>query len=536
MNRKGKMMALLIAAVMLVALAPLAAQSSSTNTATAGVFTTDADKFMEPADYSTLDMDKSLFFAEYNENLGLGFAKKLGSLYLGTYYTGNVLRLDNPSDSIEVMTTDALLDGQLAGTTTETVHSTNSSFKNTYNNFSVLIGLANMGFELGVWENFRFSDKMDENNDRKSENTRDGSKVVSSEYTDISLVQGRLSPSLDWGMRLPVGNMTLKPQVSLNAAFDLSSEEYTNTTYTEAFGVKTTQAVAVTKNALGSMSPSAYIGLAIESTGKKGSKNEFYVGYMGEKPIYSNEYTNAFGVKETVDGTAESKTTTSSTTGVDGNGSFNETKVDVSGSVKEITEFNNFGHIGFKTNKDFNEKVAYGFSARIAVNYGTSTEVDTWKSTKKISQTYDSPSVAGNNNYVQEDTYSNSPRTTKTTILQVIPTIATGLKFQAIPGVLSFNAGVSVDVSPFVRSLQTITKDSFEQQKTVRTFSNGQVQNWMWVSDNATREEAQNLQYDWDVYNASAAAGLTLTVTPNVVVDTALTSGNGLTLSCTIKK
>jgi hypothetical protein len=70
------------------------APESNTSKATFENFGTDVDNYLDVHSYGDVEFDKWFGFGAYDTglNLGLGYARKLGGIYLGAFYTGNVIQ------------------------------------------------------------------------------------------------------------------------------------------------------------------------------------------------------------------------------------------------------------------------------------------------------------------------------------------------------------------------------------------------------------------------------------------------------------
>ena len=116
----------------------LFAQTSMTNTATAGLFSTDVDNYLDVNSWSEVKPEKFFaYFGMRSGNYDLGFAKNFKDCYWGTYFSGNL------GTSTSTKTT--------SGDSTSINNTTSSP---TYFNFNNIIGLGNLG--IGV--NFYYND------------------------------------------------------------------------------------------------------------------------------------------------------------------------------------------------------------------------------------------------------------------------------------------------------------------------------------------------------------------------------------------
>jgi len=72
--------------------------ASNTNKATEGRFSTDVDNFMGPTDWQGIELNKAFGFLGYgggSRPVNAGFATKTGPLFLGAWYTGNIVSFDS---------------------------------------------------------------------------------------------------------------------------------------------------------------------------------------------------------------------------------------------------------------------------------------------------------------------------------------------------------------------------------------------------------------------------------------------------------
>ena len=114
---------------------PAIAQSqSNTAQSTAGTITSDTDNFMDVQYFNTLDLTN--FYGTTNlslEQFQLGLAKKLGNIYLGTYYSGNFWG-GLGSEKEENQIPDTTINSRWA--------------ENNYHNFGILFGFGTIGVKL----------------------------------------------------------------------------------------------------------------------------------------------------------------------------------------------------------------------------------------------------------------------------------------------------------------------------------------------------------------------------------------------------
>ena len=187
---------------------------SPTSAATGGLFSSNADDFINPSAYDGLEFEK--FFAmtsfENTNKVNLGFAVNAGSLYIGAYYGGNFWQgrlgfpyteqreswLGVPKDGVRVFTQanleidpDDLPENQL----------------------SLLIGVADMGFRISYYS---------QHQSYKDENFKIGSGIgndvryVKSGKTEAGLI----SPQFAWGMAKDLSENGIRPYVTVDLPFN----------------------------------------------------------------------------------------------------------------------------------------------------------------------------------------------------------------------------------------------------------------------------------------------------------------------------
>jgi hypothetical protein len=134
-----------------------AGPGSPTKNASAGRFTTDVDNVLSLTDWSAIKMEKSLGFAGWANNMfALGYAGKIGGLYLGAWYNGNIVAAGKTTTEF----VDVTYDTNGIATKEETGYSnvTQQPWGYTSNRVGALVGIGNMGIQLDVRENYLSKD------------------------------------------------------------------------------------------------------------------------------------------------------------------------------------------------------------------------------------------------------------------------------------------------------------------------------------------------------------------------------------------
>lgn len=448
MKRKMMMTVLCAAAVMLTITAPLAAQTtrlnptSNTNKATASTFGTDIDSYMSVNDYSSVELSKMFAYISLdNNNLDLGFAKKIGGMYLGARYAGDLLnQINGKEDTTSVTTVIDVNNGLAAGTnktTTKTI--TDDDILYTDNHAQVLLGLIGMGFKLG-FDEYMAADTGFVDGDVLSTvitDTADNSSTKT-EFTEYSQRDGYIAPSVQWGMNLPLGGMTLKPNAKIAVGFVKDTKKYTkDETKSVAgavpFGFATKNTVYLRDD--GAIVPDVTLGANLQFAKKDGGQSAVGLEYGLNLPLYGDGKTTTTTVK-----------TTQLNTG---------SKVDTSDETVANTEYSEMTNTvtpSYSFTKDLGEKVSFGFNAKAKVTMFKS------ESTPKTIQTV----------VTNTDTYSQNPDTdTVTTVvtttndyttainqLTINPTLNFGFTYKIIPGKFALNAGYAVTAPSFSNKVE----------------------------------------------------------------------------------
>lgn len=130
----------------------LFAQSSKTNAATAGLFDTDVDNFVNVNEWSTVKPEKFFgYFGMDNGYYNVGFAKQFEKFYWGTYYDGDIGASEKKTNDNTKVTTDKNDNG--------------------YVYFANLFGFGNVGLRVNL--SFSGNKDVEDNGETKITTTKD---------------------------------------------------------------------------------------------------------------------------------------------------------------------------------------------------------------------------------------------------------------------------------------------------------------------------------------------------------------------------
>ncbi|MCL2410568.1 MAG: hypothetical protein FWC97_02890, partial [Treponema sp.] len=223
MYKMLKVTAISVVAALVLAM-PVFAQTSPTNTATAGVFTTDVENSMDVHRYSEVEFERWAGFlghsGESDRPVSLGFATRFGGIHLGTWFTGNFANFDRVEGENVTTTYDLTNMIPIQRVTTTTF---SDQVTRTNNQLHALIGVAGMGFRVGLhhdWETWSNPDRIITVTETLSGTTT----TYMNQVDEFSRTTGSLIPTLEWGMNLAAGNLVIRPNVFLGFELYRDSE------------------------------------------------------------------------------------------------------------------------------------------------------------------------------------------------------------------------------------------------------------------------------------------------------------------------
>jgi hypothetical protein len=184
----------------------LAAQSM-TSQATQGLYTTDADKYLDVNDWQDVVVNKAFAFLKGSaaRGIGAGTAFNLGPAFIGIGYAGKFWSAQSYSLEYDY--------GPISG-------SKDAFFNNYYsdlawiNRISVLIGTRLLG---GILIDVDVAGLGNDNADYD-----DGSNPAVEDSNDLGAIQG----SLSWGKNFKVSSITIKPKLGFAYNFNNQKREY----------------------------------------------------------------------------------------------------------------------------------------------------------------------------------------------------------------------------------------------------------------------------------------------------------------------
>ena len=509
--------------------------TSPTNTSTMGIFTSDVEDSMSVHDYGNLTFEKWAGFAGTQYQSGsnwasLGYATKTGALYLGIWYHGRFLSM-NSTVYEDVQSSIDLNNQQLTQTVTTTYF--NDDYIRGGNRIHALIGVAGMGIKVGFYENLTTYTNPN-GTITVTENKLGNDVTFTSKLLDYSRVEGTMTPSLEWGTKLAVGELAIKPIVSVN--FDINQ---TNTfqksrpTYTEVSGTRTgNDVVNFSGNNSDWLNPRVLVGADIDlsETTTVGLKYRFGAG------IYDKSY-NAAGFKGNVTGdittfSGSSTTATSMAT--------TTTTNNLSLTIRDRASMTHDIFPSFYKETQAGENLKIGFELAVPVSISSSSYTGTADGTistyiktfNTVKIVYSDESQKFRNTTVKTETVASSGKVDRTSF-NIAPEISVGAVYSLIPNRFSVNAGIGLTVLDYTSTTTNYKRGSNHTKQTVTNYdaNNNEISKTVSLTGTPapttdTITDRQTINNTWDNLEIRAAAGFTLNFNETMSVDMAAAGGS----------
>ena len=534
------------------------AQSSPTSTATAGVFTTDVDDALDVLYYSGVEFDKGFGFigitgaedyAGVAVNGGvpsLGYATRFGDLYIGAWYRGNIANTNN-TETQAVTSTYNLTNQLLTQKQTQTTYY--NQYTDSNNSIDVLIGVAGMGIKVGFSEALRvWSYPLNANANfvtTVTENDASGaSKTYINDYIvdDYTRIQGQLTPSLEWGMSLEAGDLTINPKVGLSLGINRDTNIYnvkgalsgTNYTYgtlnDEIIGLDTVNYVNGEVNDY--LSPAITVGAGIDLSSGATIGIEYGIGF----DIYNNSYDGS-GFSGTAAGTVDWSGGSTSIAR-----SLAATTPTTEGTLR-INELTSISHSitpsFYYSTDEIAEGLSLGFYAELPIGIGVGTDTTDWEWRQTAKTVYNNAIQKPLGGTIEESSKGNSGLT-ETTEFTIGLNAAVGASYALIPGRFTINAGFGISPFAYTGTSTKVSKGSVNQTYTKKTYdADGNLVETVVVFQENTSpwstattdevEDKETVKNTWAPVSAYAAGGFTFNFNDNIALDMAV--GGGTTSS-----
>jgi hypothetical protein len=539
MNISFKAAAVLAVTVMFLA-APVFApsvygQSSPTGTATAGVFTTDVEDSMDVHSWTGVEFDKWTGFAGYGSTsnpISLGYATRFGDgLYLGAWYTGNIANKNSTEE--QSIVSQYSLTNQLLTEKTTTITYTDQ-YTSSNNRLNVLLGVAGMGFKIGFYESLTVYEYPDITK-TVVEDANGASKTYTNDYIvdDYLREEGWLTPSLEWGMSLEAGDLTIKPKVGVSFGIRRNTNIYNvkanySTLNGEVVGAETVNYNNGTISDY--LQPSFTVGADVDLSPEVTLGLSYGMGFTA----YNNSYDN-LGFSGTAAGEVS---LTGSTTVTQ---TLATTTTTTTGTLRIIEKTAQSHTItpSFYYSKEIADGLELGFLATLPITISARSENPTSNpvyETKTTTKTeYNNPAQRPLNNTREESTVRNNSILEETTQFSIGLSAAAGASYALVPGRFKVNAGISLTPFLYTGTTTKSTRESENQTNTVKTYdADGNLVSTVvslqttggTAATTDTTTDRVSATNTWSAFAVSAAGGFTFNFNENAAIDMAINGGS----------
>jgi hypothetical protein len=535
----------MLCALALLACVPLslgAQITSRTSSVSAGLVLTNVDKafnvnsFSENADKSLTVIDLASLSA-----LNLGYAGKLGDLYLGGIYSGNALGLTD-SKTKSYSTTELVDSSNTLLGTRQTLTDTPTSSTGSDNKLSLMVGFGKIGILASVRENIALTTKLYDYSFNPSTNINSttwdlasggsptagadsttpaatGSSTSVVKHTAVTSGTSSWIPAVQVGTSIELGDMIIKPYFSVSANLYGNTTGASKTSYTQNTGSgfatynSITEVSAYTNYTYATNAGYTEIAANLGSSFTNGPWN--FALYYGITPrIFSASYKDTDGsTSKTVAGNSYSLSyvdyiadlSTSTTTTVNGY------QADPQSYLKHSVS----GYTTYTAAPSDKMTFAFGFIPSFSLtstsNSSSGSQVTTVVSTDSVTPTNGSTTVY---------TKSYTGNSVSTSSIAFSPTIAAAMQYK-INNDCRFNMGASANLANVASSTTTTTVPGYSSIKKVTTNYDGTVSTNTYSSTiGSARSESRVTSFTLSNLSASIGWGFLWDLAEGVTLDT----------------
>ncbi|MDR0629775.1 MAG: hypothetical protein LBG24_09110 [Treponema sp.] len=440
---------------------------SGTAKATLGALTNDIDNFMSVNMFRNVEIPNFMGYLGIDGNgLNLGYARNLGSLYIGICYGGSLVddlyrRFTNQgTDSVFKRDTEITTESDAGEPDIQTTHGIVDADGNpipgtviSRNDVSVLLGFGNYGLKVGFSQYLEgtYNPDYDRQYDELVYNPFTQGILVESPKGMSTRMQiteefiSGLRPYLEFGGRINTGSFLIKP--SLQAGLDIHQYSRNNPETSFIFdlvnqelpseGTELKYIIIHNKDVLGDfMEPSAGLSLGFDFTQDPSIQTELSLDYVMAFRLYSNNKKDV--VFETVDTNLLNQK--------------DPTQSRLEQKNTEITKFYLTNHIvpTFRFRSDMGNRLTVGLTLGINVDYNI----------------FEDESVTTNSAIVDAESSDPVETETNTELFSVLPKLGLGLSFKLIPDHFFVNMGIGINVLKYEERTESAPDPVNSVQKT----------------------------------------------------------------------
>ncbi|MCL2129639.1 MAG: hypothetical protein FWH35_04705, partial [Treponema sp.] len=362
-------MAAIAAVISMAAVFTVVAQESNTNEATAGIYGTDVDNYMDYHSYSDVEFEKWFSFAGWRGGSGgelnLGYAARPGSAYLGLLYNGWGARSEREKE-------ESIMSYYYPGTNPdgydkEITYTDDGLFTN--NGITALLGIAGMGIKVGV--RVQTETYKDPVWDSLEWDYGNGWVEHQDEVDTFKEQHNIFTPVIGWGMGFNVGSMVLKPYVEASMGIAKNMYEFSYSSFWTYHGKVIDTKYISSEGAVGlnrsyeeipNLRPDITAGVKLGM-----GRLEIGLKYNLGLDIYTANDYDAFGISGSVKGSADWHGSREEISGA----SYNLTTDDVTVYLSENSGMSHEITPSVYYDWDLSDRAKFGIAAEVPVSIYT---------------------------------------------------------------------------------------------------------------------------------------------------------------------
>lgn len=506
--------------------------SSATKASTSGIFRNDIDNFMSYDNWSkVLGDSKQFVFAGLVSNVvNLGYALDLGGLYLGALYKGNILKLDEMTET-DTKGQDVLdyVTGELKDKTFE--HTFTDADGRTANGIGFIVGIGTMAIKAGFYEDISWKRS---GFDSEYTDTLDGWKnYPNGELISRDATQSLLAPSIGFGINLDLGSLVIKP--SIDAAINIGSVKdyekgYTSGRVTYEDELVGDEKTYETFNNAAAVVPYITPQVKVDIAKNENTTLTFGLKYTIGFASYATDY-EAAGFSGSVKGVVyHDDPDYATTTTKDYLDRVEKTRDSGTLSFDELSSINNTITPSFKVTSKF-DKLKLGFDVQIPFDINSSTSSKRQESYKIETVEYKDDFNKIKNSW-EKTTVLTPGEDESVSYFKISPSVNLGAQYPVVDNRFTVNAGVNLKPLAYERTTVTTKGNGVvDTTTTVETKTPMSETTVLTVGTPNDYEDKVSVKDKWDGLTGTFGAGCTFTFNKQFALDCSFAqsfSGNSL--------
>jgi len=543
---KARKAVILFAITAMVCTLPLAAQfvqegpdgfggsGSNTSRATASIFGTDLDDYMDYHGWSGISLNKWFGFVAMDQANGmgmlqnpayktpinkvsLGYAQKIGSVYLGAWYSGNIVQVSNWNTPFERSSVSATYDplSQIMLTKTTTTEY-EESYRNATNQIEFFVGVAGQGIRVGYFHSAATDKRSQEVPYIVVQNFDTGVTSYEGKTSEYANSVGYYVPYLGWGSVFKAGEFAIKPYLTF--ALGIYSNKYANVfrpNYTTYQGnLQGDYVKNIDGSSYGYIKPTLSVGADLDLPQKGILSMTAGIGYDMGVWAYDNKYDDS-GFSGETKGTAAWTGSNTVSVGALNTTTTSATELDIADITRSSHVITPTFKIGFAI--EDNLKLGAKVWLPIGITVGTTDRYTDERTIVKIVHSGSALPEANTTTTTRTHTPNGMEETTQ---FSIDPKIGVGASYALIPSRLTINAGITVRPIAFRREVTKISPNGETTTTTSVVDGNGATtSSTITASPNTTTADTVEHTDTWVPFGGEISAGFALSLGSRISLD-----------------